>query len=119
MERGDPSATGWTEHFPAAITICDDRGTITSMNEAAATTFQADGGKDLIGKNVLDCHPEPSRTQLQGLLSAAGTNVYTIEKAGKRKLIYQAPWFRDGIAAGLVEISIPLPDVLPHFVREG
>ena len=44
-------------------------------------------------------------------------NVYTIEKHGIKKLIYQAPWYRDGEFAGLVELAIELPAELPHFVR--
>jgi len=46
-------------------------------------------------------------------------NAYTIEKRGVRKLIYQAPWFRDGIVQGLVELSLEIPDAMPHFIREG
>ena len=46
-------------------------------------------------------------------------NAYTIEKGGVKKLIYQAPWFEDGEYRGLVEVTLVLPDVLPHFVRDG
>ena len=46
------------------------------------------------------------------------TNVYTIEKNGVRKLIYQAPWFQDGGYAGLVELALEIPAVMPHFVRD-
>ena len=35
-----------------------------------------------------------------------------------RKLIYQAPWYRDGVHAGLVELSLELPADMPHFVRD-
>ncbi len=51
--------------------------------------------------------------------TANGRNVYTIEKRGTRKLIYQTVWRRDGGAiGGLVEFSMELPDELPHYVRE-
>ena len=33
-------------------------------------------------------------------------------------MIYQSAWTRDGKVAGLVEVSIVLPDELPHYVRE-
>ena len=46
-----------------------------------------------------------------------GTNVYTIEKGGVKKLIYQAPWYQDGEYRGIVELSLPIPFVMPHFVR--
>jgi hypothetical protein len=28
------------------------------------------------------------------------------------------PWYQDGKFAGIVEISIPIPDDLPHFDRD-
>ena len=107
----------WVREFPAAITVCDAAGTILSLNARACRTFERDGGAALVGRNVLDCHPEPARTKLRALLARGETNVYTIEKAGVRKLIYQSPWYRDGNYAGFVELSLELPAVLPHFVR--
>ena len=109
----------WTNEFPASITVCDEHGTILSMNTAAAATFAADGGTALIGTNLLDCHPEPAKTRVQELLRAGSTNVYTIEKAGIKKLIYQSPWYKNGRYAGLVELSLPIPTEMPHFVRES
>jgi len=107
----------WTKEFPAAITICDAAGVILEMNDLAATAFEKDGGQGLVGTSLLDCHPEPSRTKVQKLLACGEINAYTIEKGGAKKLIYQAPWHENGEYRGLVEIAIPLPDLLPHFVR--
>jgi hypothetical protein len=45
-------------------------------------------------------------------------NAYTIEKNGKKKMIYQTPWYSNGKYSGLVEISLPLPEELPHFIRK-
>lgn len=110
---------GWVKEFPAGITVCDRAGVILEMNDGAAEAFAKQGGIALLGTNVLDCHPEPSRTKLQELLASGKVNVYTIESGGVRKLIYQAPWYEDGQLRGLVEISLVLPDDLPHFVREA
>ena len=44
-------------------------------------------------------------------------NHYTIAKGGQRKIIHQLPWFDGGAFAGFVEISIPIPEALPHFDR--
>lgn len=107
----------WARQFPASITICDRDGILLEMNDRAAEVFAADGGRELIGKNILDCHPEPARTKTQRLLETQAPNAYTIEKNGIRKLIYQASWYKDGAFAGLVELSIELPSELPHFVR--
>lgn len=107
----------WIREFPAAVTVCDREGIILAMNERASVTFAADGGAALIGTNVLACHPEPSRTKLAGMLAAGQANVYTIEKAGQRKLIYQSPWYERGEYRGFVELSLPIPAVMPHFKR--
>lgn len=108
----------WTEEFPAAITVCDPTGIILELNARAREVFAADGGAGLIGRNVLDCHPEPARTILRNMLESGQKNVYTIRKNGVRKLIYQSPWYRNGVYAGFVEISLPVPDTMPHFERD-
>ena len=108
----------WVHELPCAVTVCDTAGTIISMNRASAATFEKDGGEDLLGRNVLDCHPEPSRTQLAAMLADGGTNIYTIEKGGRRKMICQLPWYENGCFAGLVELSLVLPDHVPHFKRD-
>jgi len=109
----------WIREFPAAVTVCDAAGIILDLNERAVETFARDGGAALIGRNVLDCHPEPSRSQLARMLAERARHVYTIEKDGARKLIYQSPWFEAGEYRGFVELALPLPDSLPHFVREA
>jgi len=108
----------WVKELPAAITVCDRSGVILAMNDHSRTTFAADGGGALIGKNLLDCHPGASRDKVAALLSSGSPNCYTIEKQGAKKLIYQSPWFENGACRGFVEISIPLPDELPHFIRD-
>ncbi|MFZ5905535.1 MAG: diguanylate cyclase [Chloroflexota bacterium] len=107
----------WVKEFPPSITVCDEEGIILEMNDMAAQTFADDGGRKLIGSNVLDCHPEPARAKTERLFAAQIKNVYTIEKNGVKKLIYQSPWYKDGRYAGFVEIALEIPWELPHFVR--
>jgi hypothetical protein len=107
----------WVDELPASITVCDAHGIITEMNERACASFADDGGATLIGTNVLDCHPQPARSLLEHLLKTGTSHCYTIEKEGKKKLIFQSPWYERGEYMGLVEISIPLPEILPHFKR--
>ena len=109
----------WVKTFPGAVTVCDRDGTILEMNERSVAVFAADGGAALLGTNVLACHPEPSRSKLAAMLASGKANVYTIEKAGVKKLIYQAPWYREGAYAGFVELSLEVPFELPHFVRKA
>lgn len=107
----------WISEFPGAITICDDNGIILYMNEKAGLTFQKEGGKSLIGKNLLNCHPEPARSKLADMLKHQKAHAYTIEKKGVKKLIYQTPWYENGLYKGFVELSLELPADMPHFVR--
>lgn len=108
----------WQKEFQGAITICDLVGQIIYMNDKAIKDFEKDGGKDLIGTNVLDCHPEPSKSQLKDMLLNQKTNAYTIEKNGIKKLIYQSPIYENENYQGLVEISIEIPFEMKHFVRK-
>ncbi len=107
----------WVKELKAAITVCDREGVALEMNDRAAVTHATDGGRALIGRSILDCHPERARALFEELLRTGGTNVYTIEKDGVKKLIYQAPWYLDGEYQGIVELSLPIPFELPHFVR--
>jgi hypothetical protein len=108
----------WIKSFPGAITVCDTAGIVLEMNEAACEGFRKDGGEKLIGTNLLDCHPEKARIQLEGLMVKQQANVYTIEKHGKKKLIYQTPWYQDGKYAGFMELSLVIPEEMPHFIRD-
>jgi transcriptional regulator with PAS, ATPase and Fis domain len=112
-----PAQHGWTEEFPGGVTVCDAVGTIIEMNDRSVEIFEEDGGRALLGKNVFDCHPEPARSQLVNMVERRQRNVYTIEKKGVKKLIYQSPWYQNGAYAGFIELSLEIPFELPHFVR--
>jgi hypothetical protein len=107
----------WIKEFPSAVTVCDKDGMLLEMNDKAAQGYAKDGGRALIGSNVLDCHPEPARSKTRALLASGEKNIYTIEKNGVRKLIYQSPWFIEGRYAGFVELSLEIPWEMPHFIR--
>jgi transcriptional regulator with PAS, ATPase and Fis domain len=111
------STLDWIKEFPAAITVCDTKGIILEMNDRSAAIFAKDGGRKLIGTNVLDCHPAAAREKLETMMSKESKHVYTIEKNGVKKMIYQTPWYRNGIYSGFVELSFEIPFELPHFVR--
>lgn len=104
--------------LPAAVTVCDAAGVILEMNERSARMFREEGGWALVGKSVLDCHPPEARAKLEGMMRERRPNAYTIEKQGKRKLIWQSPWYREGEYAGFVEIALDIPGELPHFKRD-
>jgi len=114
----DARQTEWLRSFPGSLTVTDATGVILFMNEESARYYARFGGADLVGTNMLDCHPEPSRTTVEQMLANPGTNVYTTEKAGRRRLVYHTTWYDRGDPAGLVELILELPHAMEHFVRE-
>jgi len=108
----------WAKELGVGVTVCDTEGIVVEMNDRATKIFEKQGGRALVGKTLLDCHPEPARSKLVRLMENRETNSYTIEKNGIKKLIHQAPWYADGRYAGFVELSIEIPTDMPHFVRE-
>jgi transcriptional regulator with PAS, ATPase and Fis domain len=110
---------GWLEGIEAAVTVSDRSGMIVYMNEKSCQVFKDQGGRNLIGKSLYDCHPPKANAMVRKMMENASSNVYTIEKAGAKKLIYQTPWMEGGECKGLVEISIPIPSEMPHFVRDA
>lgn len=101
-----------------AVTVCDKEGKIIEMNDKSKKTFLKHGEEGLIGKNVLDCHPEPAHSLLADMLQNPRTNAYTIEKNGVKKLIYQTPWYQDGEYMGFMELSMEIPVEMKHMVRK-
>ncbi len=109
--------TDWLNELPFAVTISDTQGNILYMNQKSILTFQSYGGEKLIGTSLFNCHPKEASDKLRDMLSGQYTNAYTIEKNGIRKLIYQSPWYHQNEFAGYIELSLPLPDNMPHFIR--
>jgi transcriptional regulator with PAS, ATPase and Fis domain len=108
----------WANELPfVAITISDKNGKIIDMNQRSVITFQSSGGKQLIGKDLMDCHSQRAKDMIEQMMQSPQTNAYTIDKQGLRKLIYQTPWYENGAFGGLVEFSIVIPKDMPHYVR--
>ena len=98
-----------------AITVCDKDGNVLYQNDSSI-----DVNGDTRSKNLMNCHNEKSQAIIRHLIGEADTNAYTISKKGKKKLIYQTPWYEDDakqIVGGLIEFSIIIPEDMPHFDR--
>lgn len=106
------SAPAWAEELDCAVTVCDTAGVVCFQN---ARSRAVNG--DVRGKSLIPCHNDHSQAIIGRLLAEGGKNVYTIEKRGVRKLIYQTVWRSGGTVRGLVEFSLELPEELPHHVR--
>jgi transcriptional regulator with PAS, ATPase and Fis domain len=107
----------WAEGLNVAITVSDNEGKIVYMNNKSASVFSKYGGRELMGKNLKDCHNPESWEKIASILISEASNCYTIEKSGKKKLIYQTPWYEKGKLSGLVELSVEIPFTMEHFVR--
>jgi hypothetical protein len=108
----------WVEEFPAAIEVCDSAGIVLELNKKAVESLRAQGGKKLLGSNLLDCHPEAARRKLNRLMKNHETNVYTVRKGRSSKIVLQAPWYKRGKYRGFVEISMKIPAKIPHIIRK-
>lgn len=103
----------WADEIDGAVTVCDTEGTVLYQN---GRSIAVNG--DVRGRSLLPCHNEHSRTIIRRLLDEGGRNVYTIEKQGVRKLIYQTVWRENGEVRGLVELSLEIPETMPHYIRK-
>lgn len=103
----------WAKGLNCGIMVCNCQGDIIYMNDKA---IEAKNG-DLTGTNILECHNENSRRIIAEMLATGGENVYTIEKNGIHKIIYQSAWKVDGVVMGLCEFMIVYSGRMPHYVR--
>lgn len=102
----------WADELDCAVTLCDADGTVCYQNNRSV---EVNG--DVRGRSLLPCHNDRSREIIRRLLETGGRNVYTIQKKGVRKLIYQTVWRNEGQIGGLVEFSMELPKEMPHYIR--
>ena len=77
----------------AAVVICDLEHKIIYMNPAAIHRYEKWGGKDLLGKSLLDCHNEKSREMIQKVVgwfreSKDNNLVYTSYNQKENKDVY-------------------------------
>ncbi len=103
----------WAEELNAAVTVCDTKGIIVYMNRYSIRQFKKRGGEKLLGENLLDCHPEPSKTKLKQMLAKHSENMSIAEKKGVKTIFLQTPWRVNGEFRGIIEISFDLDPNLP------
>lgn len=107
----------WIDNLDGNVIVSDENGIITYMNEAAIRNYEKDGGASLIGRNLMNCHGAASRQKIREIITTHQKNVYTIEKRGKKKIIYQTPWMDGEEFKGIVELSLEIPFEMPHYDR--
>lgn len=76
-----------------AIILCDLNHVIVAMNPAAIEHFQLAGGKELVGKNLLDCHNMKSQEKIKSIVNwflkdESNNLVHTYYDARHNKEVY-------------------------------
>jgi len=108
----------WFQETNVALTVSDKNGQIIYMNQKACAVFSK-FGECLVGSNLKNCHNETSVQKMAHLLESGQSNIYTIEKNGRKKIIIQLPWSSNQAVEGLLELSIELPEEMPHHNRDA
>ena len=77
----------------AAVVICDLEHTIIYMNPAAVERYAKWGGKDLMGRSLMNCHTEKSGEMIQKVIdwfkaSKDNNIVYTFFNQKENKDVY-------------------------------
>ena len=95
----------------AAVTIADQDFQISFMNDRAAAFYAEDGGVELIGRNLLDCH---DRDEHKAMIRAAyaryragdltPTRYHSQKEAGALESIVHIPLMVEGRFRGIAEL---------------
>ena len=107
----------WFEALPCSVMVCDKKYKILYVNDKAAADHADDGGRALIGTDLMKCHPPAAQAKLREVLTSGRPNVYTTERMRKKKLVYQCQWKKGGRVGGVVQLVIELPRDMPRHVR--
>ena len=99
----------WFDRLPCSVMVCDCDYSVLYMNERAAEDHADDGGFALVGTDLMDCHPPDAQAKLREVLASGRPNVYTTQKEGEKKLVYQCQWRKGRRAGGIVQLVIALP----------
>lgn len=107
----------WEKEIDATLIVSDENGVVLQMNDKSSRVFE--GGTDrLIGTKIIDCHPAWAKPKVQELMDEKKPSCYTTESKGQHHFVYHTPWFENGRYKGLVEMVIPIPREMPHYVRD-
>ena len=107
----------WAEEMNCAVTVCDNDGRDSISEQTGTRALRCSRQPrwqepDSVPQRALAGHNTP-------YASTPGRAIpIRLRKKGVHKMIYQTPWRRDGKIAGLVEISMIIPDTPPHYIRD-
>jgi hypothetical protein len=94
----------------AAVTIADQDFQIRFMNDRSAAFYAEDGGVELIGRNLLDCHRDEHKLVIRAAYDRyrAGdltpTRYHAQKEAGAPESIVHIPLMVEGQFRGIAEL---------------
>ncbi len=94
----------------AGVTIADQNFQISFMNDRAAVFYAEDGGVELIGKNLLDCHRDEHKSVIRAAYARyrAGdltpTRYHAQKEGGAPESIVHIPLIVEGQFRGIAEL---------------
>ena len=94
----------------AAVTIADQDFQISFMNDRAAAFYGEDGGMELIGKNLLDCHRDEHKTVIRAAYDRyraddlTPTRYHAKKEGGTFESIVHIPLMVEGEFRGIAEL---------------
>jgi PAS domain-containing protein len=91
------------DSVPDIILVADTNHVTRYMNQAAVAFYQ--GGADLIGRSLLDCHNEQSQREMIEILAAmhAGEQERLISQTDEKRVYMRAVRDPDGKVLGYYE----------------
>ena len=60
----------WAEELDVAVTVSDTEGKIIYMNRKSASVFSRQGGRELTGNNLKDCHKPESWEKILAIMTS-------------------------------------------------
>ena len=93
---------------PCAVVICNLDHEIIYMNPAAVLNYEKYGGKELLGRNLLDCHNAKSCEGIKKVVAWFASDethnlVYTSHDEKRNKDVYMVALRDDGKLIGYYE----------------
>ena len=84
---------GMVDEDRCAVVICDLKHTIVYMNPVACQRYEKQGGAELLGKSLLDCHNAKSNEMINRVLdwfreSPDNNRIFTFRNEKENKDVY-------------------------------
>lgn len=108
----------WLEELPCSVMICDKNYKILYMNEKSAEDHAKDGGRKMVGTDLMECHPPEAQAKMRKMLASGRSNVYTMQLKRKKKLVYQCQWKKGRSVGGLFQLVFEVPSEIPNIVKD-